>query len=326
MMDFRRIDWQSLGASREKLARPFHAGYFAMYSSVFGGITTDPTLMLVPVDDHVVHRGDGVFETLKCVEGHLYNLPAHLERLLKSAERISLAPPCPEGDLCEAIIQTVRAGGRRDGLVRVLVTRGPGGLGVNPYECPASQLYIVVSELKPPFMKEHPAGARAMVSRVPAKPSFFATVKSCNYLPNVLMKKEAVDAGADFVIGRDEQGNLTEGATENIAVVMRNRALCVPRGEHILSGTTMKRVLELAADLVKSGLLSGIRSCDLSPADVAQAAELLIVGTTPDVASVVSLAGRPVGDGKPGPVQAALAKALADDIRHNPAMRTSVFA
>lgn len=325
MNDIPHLDWASLAASSERLAQPFHDKYYAMYSSVYGGIVTDPSLMLVPADDHVVHRGDGIFETLKCVDGSLYNLPAHLERLSVSADAVDLSLPCSEAELTELMRQTVRAGGRRDAQVRVLLSRGPGSLSVNPYDCPSPQLYIIAAALKPPFMEQHPEGARVKVSTIPVKPSFFATVKSCNYLPNVLMKKEAIDAGVDFVVSLDERGHLAESATENVAMVPTDGMLVVPRDEHILPGTTMKRALELAQSLIDKGMLTGIEERHITREDMLDAAEMLVIGTTPNVTAVAEFEGRRSMAGTSGPVFRALSALLADDILHNPAMRTPVF-
>ncbi len=305
--------------------QPFHLGYYAMYSSFIGGIVTDPTLMSVPVDDHMVHRGDAVFETLKCVRGNIYNLAAHLVRLQHSLDLLSLALPFPEDELKDVIVQTVRAGENPDCLIRLLVSRGPGSLGVNPYDCPAPQVYVIVAELKPPFMIVHPKGARMSISSIPVKPSFFATIKSCNYLPNVLMKKEAVDAGIDFVVALDDEGHLAEGATENAAMVTTEGQLVFPPTDHILSGTTMARVAELAKSLVADGLLAEVTSRTITSSEMQDAREILVVGTTPNVTAVVEFEGQPVGEGKPGPAFERLSKALEEDILGNSKLHTPVF-
>ena len=161
-------------------------------------------------------------------------------------EPLGIELPCPAGELVRLTCDTVRAGGRRDALVRLLVSRGPGGMSVNPYECLRPQVYIVAYRLPPPFMQSHPQGARVETSAVPLKPSFFARVKTCNYLPNVLMKKEAVDRGVDFMAAFDTAGFLAEGATENIAIVSADGYLASPFSSRILTGTTMVRVMELA--------------------------------------------------------------------------------
>ncbi|MBM4155474.1 MAG: aminodeoxychorismate lyase [Lentisphaerae bacterium] len=312
------------GAVPRLARRPWHDHYYAMYSGALGGIVTDPAGMTVPADDHVVHRGDGVFETIKCVDGHVYGLAPHLARLSASAERIGLRVPCGPADLTAVILATLRAGGRRDALVRVILSRGPGGFGVAPAECPEPGLYVIAYRLTPPFMDAHPDGAKAVTVDVPIKPGFLAVIKTCNYLPNALMKAAAHAAGADFPVAFDERGFLAEGATENLGIVTREKVLQVPRSGRILDGITVQRVFALAPAAVRGGLLAGVGVADIPRAAMDAASEILVFGTTPDVTAVVQFDGRPVGSGRPGPVQAALNRLLTDDIRSNAELRTPV--
>ncbi|HOO20125.1 MAG TPA: aminotransferase class IV [Kiritimatiellia bacterium] len=302
----------------------YHANYYAMYSSWWNGITTEPNLMVVPVDDHMVHRGDGLFETFKCVDGAVYNLEAHLARLENGAKAIALQMPWSREDIRRIIGEVLKAGGRRDALIRIFVSRGPGGHSANPYECPEPLLMVLAIRLPPPFMASHPEGARVGMSAVPNKEGMFAQVKSVNYLPNVLMKKQAVDAGVDFMLGFDKDGHMTELPTENFGIVTAGRVLKVPRPDHILAGTTMGRVLALARDhLVPSGVLAGVAEADVPRAELEEAEEMLVFGTSPHVTAVTEFAGRPVGDGKPGPVWRELSRLFEADLK-NPAMLTPV--
>jgi branched-subunit amino acid aminotransferase/4-amino-4-deoxychorismate lyase len=325
MTKIRNLDFSDFSSWIRAMRRPFHAQYYAMYSSVYDGIVTDPLLMLAPIDDHMVHRGDAVFETLKCVGGNIYNLQAHMERLAASASGLSLNQPCSEKELAEIVIQTVFTGGHPDCLIRLLLSRGPGSLGVNPYDCPSPALYVVVSEYKKPFMNLHPEGAKVKSSSFPVKTAPFANFKSVNYLTNVLMKKEAVDAGVDFVISFDEIGHLAEGPTENAGIVTRDGRLQVPKPERILAGTTMLRVLELARALPDVQRLADVEAADIARSDVAGASEMLIFGTTPDVTAVIEFDGKPVGGGKPGPIFKLLSRLLLEDMYHNSSRQTRVF-
>lgn len=304
--------------------RPWHDRYFAMYSSEWEGITTDPARMAVPIDDHLVHRGDGVFETIKCVRGALYALDGHLDRLARSAAAIGLRAP-PRGDLRDIAVATIRAGGHADCLLRLILSRGPGGMSVDPAECPRPGLYALVYRLPPSYMELHPEGARAVIVEVPLKPAFFATIKTCNYLPNALMKAAATRAGADFPLAMDERGFLAEGATENAAVVTAEGVLRFPRPGRILPGITAGRVAQLAKGAVATGVLRAVEEADVDRAELARAAEVLILGTTPDVTSVVAIDGQRIGDGRPGPVRHDLQRRLAEDQILNPEMRTPVF-
>lgn len=293
-----------------------------MYSSLLGGVITDPLLMQVPVDDHLVHRGDGVFDTFECVGRAAFNLDAHLTRLIRSADAIGLAWPGGASGIQPLVVETLAAAGRDACCCRVMLARGPGGFGVSPYESPAPALYIVVYAAPAPFMVDHPQGAAVRRSHVPAKPPQYAAVKDCNYLSNVLMKREAADWGADFTVGFDEGGFMAEGAAESFGIVTRSGELLFPRKGKILEGTTMMRVVQLAEGLVRSGELSSIGFRDISEDAVRAAAEMLIVGTAIHVVSVRAFEGAAIGCGAPGPVGRALGVLVERDMAENASLRT----
>lgn len=297
--------------------------YYAMYSSMLDGVVLDPVLMQIPIDDHLVHRGDGVFDTFKCLGRAAYNLDAHLKRLMHSAAAIGLAWPGGSDDIRRLTLDTLTAAGRDACYGRMILARGPGSFGVSPYESPAPALYIVVYALDAPFMDLHPEGARVGRSQVPVKPARFATVKNCNYLHNVLMKREAQDLGVDFVVSFDDEGHLAEGATENCGIVNRDGELLFPSIKAVLEGTTMQRVMQLAETLVANRQLANVAFRDITADEVKQAAEMLIVGTTQNVASVREFDGVPLNGGKLGPVGQALNALLIRDILSNNKLRTA---
>ena len=298
---------------------------YAMYSSLTGGITTDPTLMSVPADDHLTHRGDGVFESLKCRGGSLYNAKAHLERLARSCAGIGMDMPCSIEELQQIICDTVRTGGKRDCLVRVLISRGTGNMGIDPAQCDGPELYVIAYRYTARIKNGTLKPARAALSTVPIKPPQMATIKTCNYLPNTLMKLEANRRGVDFVISIDHNGNLGEGATENVGILTPNNELLMPTPENVLTGTTARRALDLAQQLVADGTLSCAEYRDIPPEQAAQAKEIFIFGTTTDVTSVIEWEGRPVGDGSPGPVAAKLLDLLLNDMTPQSDTLTEVF-
>ncbi len=280
--------------------KAYQEHYRAMYSSWYGGIVTDPALMMIPLDDHLVHRGDGIFEAFKCVDGNVYALDRHLDRLEYSAQIASHAIPFSRPQLAATILATVRAANLPTCSIRMFLSRGPGGFSASPYECPESQLYIVVTTLQLPSQEKYDRGVTLLSSRIPLKGDYFANIKSCNYLPNVLMRKEADDAGVDFTVSIDEQGFLAEGPTENIGIITGSREFLVPRFGRILRGTTVSRAMELAGALVNTGDLVGTGKADLTPEDAYDAAEMMMFGTSFDVLPVVSFDGHVIGDGRPG--------------------------
>src|SRR5215475_14622041 len=130
-----------------RLRQAVHAkadAFYAMYSSVLGGIVTDPAFMVLPLDDHMVHRGHAVFDTAMIVNGKLYQLDAHLERLLRSAEMARLQLPHAPEQLRQILIDTAAATRQRDASVRYWVSAGPGGFGLGPGECVHSSFYVMI--------------------------------------------------------------------------------------------------------------------------------------------------------------------------------------
>lgn len=308
------LDEQEAIGRLKDLPRPWASDYLAMYSTWLGGITKDPWLMSVPLDDHLVHRGDGVFEAAKCVAGRIYQFDRHLDRLAGSALAIRLDLPVTLHEIKQIATATVRAGGKPDCMVRLYVSRGPGGFTTNPFECPKQGVYVMVSELHPPSEDDYDHGINMGLSRVPAKSGFYAAVKSCNYLPNVLLKREAMTKGWKFAVGVNEMGNLTEGSTENFALVDQNGVLRLPEPENILEGTTIKRAVDLAQALVDKGLLSGVERGPLPEAELYTAKEVMFFGTTLDVLPATRIEGKTVSDGQVGPVARELLRLIRDDV------------
>ena len=279
-----------------KAEHPYKKNYFAMYSSFFGGIITDPHGMVVPVDDHMVHRGDGVFEAIKIVQSRIYALDLHLKRLARSMNAIGMPAPKLPAEMKDIVIETARAAQQPEGVIRLFISRGPGDFTTNPYETIGSQMYVVITNLKHPSEAQLKKGVKIGLSKIAVKPGYFATVKSCNYLPNVLMKKEALDSNLDFTISLDEQGYIAEGSTENVGCVTQDNELVIPPFERTLQGITVSRTLELAKKLVKEGVLKGIANRSLKLEEFKAAKEIHIYGTTADAIPVGQFDGRTLTD------------------------------
>jgi 4-amino-4-deoxychorismate lyase len=299
-----------------RLRRSSHAkatNYYAMYSSIVGGIITDPALMVLPLDDHMVHRGHAVFDTATLVRGMLYQLDPHLERLVKSANAARISLPSPPEQLRHIILETVAAGRQRDGSVRYWLSAGPGGFGLGPSECVASSFYVIVfnQEIYPETY--YTQGMKVITSGIPIKPPVFARTKSTNYLPNVLVIVEAKDRGADNGIFIDQHGMVAESSNMNVAFVTHDRVFRHPPFDAILSGITIQRVLKFAERLVHQGELTAVRVGDVPVSEGREAAEMMLIGSSIKVAPVVEWDGKSIGNGKPGPITRKLLKLWEED-------------
>lgn len=257
--------------------------YRAFYSTFLGGISLEPHHMLVPIDDHMVHRGDAVFEAIKFVREGVYALDRHLDRFDVSRDTIGLSLPFSRTHLEQVIFETIRASKLETGLVRLFLSRGPGGFTTNPYEVTGPQIYCAITELAPLPQEKYKSGVKVGISKVQVKEGFFARTKTCNYLPNVLMKKESIDRGLDFTVSRDEKGKIAEGSTENFAIIDAKGSLVVPKFDRILKGVTLVR----AAELAKAQGLKVLQK-SFTKDDVRKAKGALMLGTTLDVIPVQS--------------------------------------
>lgn len=291
-------------------SQPHLEKYYAFYSSWFGGIVKNPKFMLLPIDDHMVHRGDGVFEAMKAIARSVYLMDEHLQRLFKSAEKIALKSPFTMEEVKEIVLETLKVANQDEVMIRIFLSRGPGNFSVNPYDPSQAQLYVVITELNTPSPEKYKNGIHIGQSEIIGKSSWMAQIKSCNYLPNVLMKKEAVDRKLDFVIGVDEQGNLTESATENLMIVDKNGVLVHPPLDYILRGTTMVRAFELA---VENGIATKIGV--ISKEELRSAREVIIAGTSLNILPVVKFESYIIGDGTPGPIAKKLNQLMLVDIK-----------
>lgn len=281
----------------------------ACYLSWFGGIVTDPRLMLIPLDDHMVHRGDGVFEAIKFKNKKPYLLEPHLKRLQDSAGAISLSIPGGLDEVENRVRDVVEVSGLNDGLIRIFVSRGGGSFSTNPYDCKIQGLAVAAMELKTPAAEKYQKGVKVGRSEIHPKPDQWSRIKSCNYLPNVMMKKESVDRGLDFTVSFSEDGYLCESSTENMIIVDAHGLICRPKLARILKGCTMTRVFELA----QKHHVGQTFERDISEDDLKKAKEVMMVGTTLDVLPVTQYEGQKIGTGAVGPIALKLQELLLKD-------------
>jgi 4-amino-4-deoxychorismate lyase len=289
--------------------------FTAFYSSQLGGVVTDPALMVIPFDDHMVHRGHGIFDTAGIVNGKIYDLDAHLDRFLKSAERSKLKLPGTRAEMRDIIIRTTAVSGRKDGSIRYWLSSGTGNLDLTPVAGadPGFFVMIFAGLVYPDKWKTD--GVRVMTTTYPIKPPLYAITKTTNYLPNVLMQMEAKEKGFDNGVFIDHDGHVGESSNMNVAFVNHDNVLVHPKFDHILSGCTSMRLLELAQKLVKSGELKDVKVTDVTMKDALAAKEMLLIGSSVKVAGIVQWDEHTIGNGKPGPIASALLALLEEDMR-----------
>ena len=261
------------------------------------GRVVDASEARVSVLDHGLLYGDGIFEGIRAYARGVFRLDDHLARLVTSAKAIDLTLPVSVDAIRNIVLDTLRALGRDDAYVRLVVTRGEGALGVDPTTCPTPRLFCLAAEAQiyPP---EKLALGLEMVTvswRRPALDAVDPRVKSLNYLNNAMAKLEARRQGADEALILNTGGTIAEASVANV-FVLRGRSLATPPPtDGALDGVTRRSVFELAPGL---GFTASERS--LSRVDLLGADEVFLTGTGAGIVPVRSLDGQTIGAGEPG--------------------------
>ena len=253
----------------------------------------------VSVYDHGLLYGDGVFEGIRVYKGRIFQPDAHLRRLFDSDKAIRLAIPLTAGELRAAIEQTVAANHFSDCYVRLIVTRGPGYLGLNPQKCPHPSVIIITDtiELYPPEMYQKGMSViTASVIRTHAN-SLSPRIKSLNYLNNILAKIEAQDAGVPEAIMLNINGDVAECTADNLFIVRDGNILTPGTADGILEGITRDAIIQLCKKHNIPCFEKTLQRHDLYIAD-----ECFLTGTGAEVVPVTQIDGRTIGSGQPGPI------------------------
>lgn len=263
----------------------------------------------VSVFDHGVLYGDGVFEGIRGYNGRVFKLTEHLDRLYESAHSIMMDIPIGWSDMEQAVLNTVRANGLRDCYIRLVVTRGPGDLGLDPRKCPKPTIFIIADAITlfPAEFYENGLAVMSVSTRRTAPDALSPRVKSLNYLNSVLAKIIANATGAPEAIMLNAQGYVVEGTGDNIFIVRKGSLVTPPLHLGPLEGITRNTVMELANSM-------GIRVVEdpFVLHDVYVADECFLTGTAAEVIPVVAADSRRIGSGNPGPITRRLVDAFRD--------------
>lgn len=253
----------------------------------------------VSVFDHGLLYGDGVFEGIRLYGGNIFRLEEHLERLEYSAKAIMLQIPLSRRQLAEATCETCRQNGLMDAYIRLVVTRGVGDLGLAPWLCPKPSLFIIASKISlyPAEYYENGLSIVTVPTRRINPAALPPTVKSLNYLNNILGKIEARQFGALEAIMLNDQGYVSECTADNIFIVHKGEIITPPTSQGALKGVTRSAIFDIAKEL---GLT--IREANLTRFEIWVADECFLTGSGAEVIPAVKLDGREIGDGKPGGV------------------------
>ncbi|MCL2647372.1 MAG: branched-chain-amino-acid transaminase [Phycisphaerales bacterium] len=278
----------------------------------FNGTLLPASQANVSVYDHGLLYGDGVFEGIRQYNGRVFEKTAHLKRLFESAHAIRLPIPYTPDQLAQAIEDTLVANNLQDSYIRLVVTRGPGTLGISPQNCGAACTFIIADSIQMYPADMYATGMSIITaSTTRTHPnSLSPKIKSLNYLNNVMAKWEAIDAGVPEAVMLNHLGFVCECTGDNIFIVKNNRLITPPEESGILIGVTRQTIIDLA-------LTAGIPvdEKNLTRYDLYIADECFLTGTGAEVIPVTKIDTRIIGSGTPGPLTQQLMTSYRKKVR-----------
>jgi branched-chain amino acid aminotransferase len=296
---------QTLPTSKTDVAPVVHQIYI-------NGEYFDKENAKISVYDHGLLYGDGVFEGMRSYSGRVFRMKEHLERLWDSAKSIHLQIPITPMQMENAVYATLERNYHRDAYIRLLVTRGVGNLGLDPYKCPKAGIVIITDQIALYPKEYYEKGLEIITAAtVRSHPSALSPrVKSLNYLNNIMAKIEGLQAGCIEALMLNQKGEVAECTGDNIFIVKKGVVMTPPLNAGILEGITRDTVIELAR---ASG--RDVREETIERHDVYIADEVFLTGSAAEVVPVVKVDSRPIGDGAPGPVTLDLMKRFREFVR-----------
>lgn len=261
----------------------------------------------VSVYDHGFLYGDGIFEGIRIYDGNIFKCKEHLDRLYDSAKSIMLEIPLTFNEMQDALVETIRRNELRDGYIRLVVSRGPGNLGLDPNRCPAAWVIIIVEQLAiyPEEAYKNGLVSVSVSQRRNIPDALNPKIKSLNYLNNILVKIQANLAGVGEAIMLNAQGYVAEGSSDNIFMIKNGTVFTPPCYVGALEGITRAAIIQLCDKLGYK-----LKEEPFTLHDVYVADEVFFTGTAAEVIAVREVDGRKIGSGQAGPITTHLLQAF----------------
>ncbi|MDF2961702.1 MAG: branched-chain amino acid aminotransferase [Paenibacillus sp.] len=259
----------------------------------------------ISVYDHGFLYGDGIFEGIRIYNGNIFKSREHLDRLYDSAKSIMLDIPLKQAEMQEVLNETIRRNGLRDGYIRLVVSRGPGDLGLDPRRSPKANVIIIVEQLSIYPEEAYINGLKtvSVSTRRNVPDALNPKIKSLNYLNNILVKIQANLAGVGEAIMLNSQGYVAEGSSDNIFIVKRGVIFTPPCYCGALEGITRAAIIQISEKLGFK-----VKEEPFTLHDVYVADEVFFTGTAAEVIAVREVDARTIGEGKAGPITTQLLK------------------
>ena len=263
------------------------------------GEFVDKDKAIVSVYDHGYLYGDGIFEGIRAYKGCIFASREHLDRLYDSAKTLMIDMPVTKDEMEKIIADTLIVNNLEDAYIRLVVSRGPGDLGLDPRKCSKATLVVIADKIKlypEEFYQKGLEVVTVSTRRTPVD-SFNGKVKSLNYLNNIMARIEANNAGAGEAIMLNHQGYVVECSADNIFII-KNKKIYTPAPHlGLLEGITRNSIIKVAKSMDIPMYETVFTIHDLYNAD-----EVFLTGSGAEVVAVVKADKRMIGNGMPGPM------------------------
>jgi len=254
----------------------------------------------ISIFDHGLLYGDGVCEGIRSYKGLVFKLKEHIDRLYESACAIRLKIHLSKTEMAKAVVKTLKRNRLKDAYIRLVITRGPGDLGLDPRKCKKGGVIFIIADKIALYPKKfYDKGLDIITAKTHRNlpTALDPRLKSLNYLNNIMAKIEAIDAGVEEAIMLNHEGFVTECTGDNIFIVDNQTLITSPVDIGLLEGITRDTVIKIAR---KKNIRFKERMLVLK--DLYRADECFLTGTAAEIIPVKKIDGYIIGDGKPGPV------------------------
>lgn len=266
----------------------------------------------ISVFDHGFLYGDGVFEGIRAYNGRVFKLKEHIDRLYNGARGIMIDIPLTKEEMMEVVLETMRRNQLKDAYIRLVISRGAGDLGLDPKKCSKPTIVCIADKivLYPEELYEKGMEIITAATRRNGPEGVNPQMKSLNYLNNIMAKLEANLAGAPEALLLNNEDYVAECTGDNIFIVKNGVLITPPPYVGILVGITRNAIIETAERL-------GIKVEEkvFTRYEVFTADECFLSGTAAEAVPVVKVDGRPIADGKPGPITKQIIKEFKELIK-----------
>mmetsp|Transcript_11726 Transcript_11726/g.35174 ORF Transcript_11726/g.35174 Transcript_11726/m.35174 type:complete len:568 (+) Transcript_11726:137-1840(+) len=291
--------WENLQKCVTAQADDKHRAFF---SSVLGGIVTDVALMVLHMDDHMVHRGHGIYQTVRVVDGCVWMLKTTMDCLIREGIDIAANSPLSEEQMRRTILETIAAGRIVNGYARFWLSIGRGSFGLSSTECPMPSFYVqaFVDHKK---IIDHTVGFSVKTSPVPLYPKYFAGLTLTSNFNNVLNYMDAEVEGFDHGLWVDEDDHVWGAPDHNVAILTQDDTLVTPPWSKIPRNPVMARLFEMLPEFVQQGDIRTVRRLEQRPITVAEAKgcrEMFLTSVFLPLKAITHWDRKPIGNGEVG--------------------------